>query len=462
MERAELATVFKEAREKRGWSQWKAAAELNVDFNTVSRWENGKATPQGRNLHRICEVYGLKIEDLGLGKHITKKPVPRSGDAESFMDLTMRLLSLAFIPHRHFQDAQDAITRILEEHDMNTDNEVSTISRRDALRHLAGFPLLSLGLSSAGPVLHRPAEEIINQCAASIAACWELSKGSDDADLALAFKGASAYLPTLKALVKDSSQHRQAAASLAGQCYLLKTVLGWHLQGLKEAAQYAQQAVFYSKEAEDTPLLLATLDYLAWLHYYDRRGKQALKTILQAIPMIKEYKPPLSPRLLGGVYSTVALMQARNGQSGTATLGKAATSFYRPATGATEHYFVYMDYTQADLVLNDGMVHYHQGEHDKALDSLSQLIDGKTLKAKLVVPERTRIEGVNMMTLASLKRPKKDMEETVHFFKEGMQGSKALQSEQRYNESQAAYDIMEAVWSGEGHIKELKELVMHW
>ncbi|MGH2478527.1 MAG: hypothetical protein ACRDHW_02580 [Ktedonobacteraceae bacterium] len=88
---------------------------------------------------------------------------------------------------------------------MNTSNDAQ-ISRREALRRLATLPLLTLKLNPSQPVQHRPVEDILTQCAASIAACWELSKGNDEADLALAFKGVSAYVPTLKSLKKDMEQ----------------------------------------------------------------------------------------------------------------------------------------------------------------------------------------------------------------------------------------------------------------
>jgi tetratricopeptide (TPR) repeat protein len=374
-------------------------------------------------------------------------------------DLTMRLLALAFIPHRNLLELQDRLTLIIEEHDMNTSDDAQ-ISRRDALRRLATLPLLTLKLNASQPVLHSPVRDILTQCAASIGACWELSKGDDEADLTLAFKGVSAYMPTLKAIVKDSLQHHKEAASLAGQSSLLKTMLGWHLEGLNEAAVYAQDAVTYAREAEDGALLLSSLDYQAWLHYYSNRSKQAQSTIEQALPLLKEFKTPLPPRLLGGIYSTIALMRAKNGLRAIVPLRQAAEAFF--GAQEEEHRFVYMDYTKGDLVLNDGMVHYQQGDHDKALDSLSQLIDPETLALKIALPERSRIEGLNIMTLASLKSSKKDMERTLHFWKTAVQGSRALQSEQRFKESLVGYEIMESVWSGERRIIELRDLAIHW
>jgi len=355
------------------------------------------------------------------------------------------------------------MTKIIEEHDeMCTDKE-DAVTRRDALCRLATLPLLTLKLHENQPVLRRSPEEILTQCAASIAACWELSKGNDDGDLSLAFKGVSAYLPTLKAIVATSSQHRQEAASLAGQCALLKTMLGWHLEGLKEAATYAREAITYAREANDVPLLLSALDYLAWAEYYDKRSKQALRDIEQAIPILVQNKKkglPLSTRLQGGVYSTLALMQAKNGQNGLSSLSKAGDAFFGPTSN--ESRFVYMDYTTSDLALNDGMVHYHQGEYIKAWDSLSQLIDPKTLTLKMALPERSRIEGLNMMALALLKTKDRDMEHVIHIWMEAVHGATTLQSEQRFSEALTAYEIMEALWPDEARISNLRDLAVHW
>jgi hypothetical protein len=123
------------------------------------------------------------------------------------------------------------------------------VTRRNALRRLATLPLLTLKLNDTAPAPRYvpEAEAVIMQCSAAIAACWELSKSDDETDLSLAFRRVSAYLPTLKVVVRDSAQHREAAASLVGQCELLRTMLGWHLRGLKEAATYAWDGILSAR-----------------------------------------------------------------------------------------------------------------------------------------------------------------------------------------------------------------------
>ena len=455
-------TALIAARMKRHWTLEQAAEAIGVNYNTLWRWEQGKATPRGYNLQRLCEVYETTATALGLENEWSVEFDYDTVVYDNFVasDLTTRLLALAFVLHRDFLILQDTMTAIIEEH--ITMYPEDHVTRRNALRRLATLPLLTLKFNADSPTPRHvsEAETVMTQCAAAVAACWELSKSDDEADLSLAFRRVSAYLPTLKAVVRDSAPHRQAAASLVGQCELLRTMLGWHLQGLKEAAVYAKEAVTYAREANDTPLLLSALDYKAWLHHYDRQGQSALSTIAQVLPALKEHKAPLPPRLLGGIYSTLALMRARNGEQGIPALRKAAEAFF--ADQEEEHRFVYMDYTKGDLILNDGMVHYQQGAYDKALDSLNQLIDPKTLALKVALPERSRIEGLNVMTLASLKSPDRDMERTLHFWTTAIEGARTLQSEQRYNEALAAYDIMEAVWPNEKPIRELRDFTLHW
>ena len=54
------------------------------------------------------------------------------------------------------------------------------------------------------------------------------------------------------------------------------------------------------------------------------------------------------------------------------------------------------------------------GAYEQAVNMRSQVIDSETLAAKMPVAERIRIEISNYYMLASLKRQKKDRDQTVH------------------------------------------------
>ena len=172
----------------------------------------------------------------------------------------------------------------------------------------------------------------------------------------------------------------------------------------------------YSKEAQDVPLLLSALDYAAWVHSYAKRYQQALHTIEQALPLLKQkpHTAPLPSHLCGGVYSTLAVMQAKNGQEATISLGLAKETFF--AAPSEEPRFVYtVDHRASGIIVNEAAVQYYQGKADRALDALSQVVDPEKLVAKMPLPERARIETFNDMARPVLKSEHKQMERVIHF-----------------------------------------------
>lgn len=62
MERQKLRA----ARLDRHWTLAQAAEKVEVDINTLSRWERGKTRPHGYNIVRLCEVYARTPAELGL------------------------------------------------------------------------------------------------------------------------------------------------------------------------------------------------------------------------------------------------------------------------------------------------------------------------------------------------------------------------------------------------------------
>lgn len=77
------------ARHERHWTLAQAAEQVEVDVNTLSRWERGKTRPHGYNVVRLCEVYGKTPAELGL------ESKPEMADAvEQLMVLSSSLSSL--------------------------------------------------------------------------------------------------------------------------------------------------------------------------------------------------------------------------------------------------------------------------------------------------------------------------------------------------------------------------------
>lgn len=63
----DIARIVKSIRERFGWSQMRLAAELDVSFATVNRWENARNTPTAKAielLKRVCLQNGVEFSDF--------------------------------------------------------------------------------------------------------------------------------------------------------------------------------------------------------------------------------------------------------------------------------------------------------------------------------------------------------------------------------------------------------------
>lgn len=450
------------ARTRKHWTQPEAAEVIGCDVTALNRWEKGKSTPHAYNIQRLCDAYGQSAQALGLEKVSewsgSSEDAQPSSELRSMigMDLTMRLMSIVFLPHRRYQIKQDEITRLIQE-DIEMKN--NAVTRREALRRVATLPLMTLGLGTPIQTQQAP-EEVINQCATGITSCWHLSKGSDESDLHLAFSGASSYLPALKQVMHTSAKYRKDAATLAGQSALLKTVLGWNLEGLRPAASYANEAASLAQESGDIALQITALDFLGWIYYYGNQNALADHVTGQAMLLLKQHASSLPSTLKSRIYGTRALIRAKNEhKSDGVLLGRASEHFFSDIEGPD---LLYLDYDQASMIQVDALSHYHGGNQDNAMSSFHQMLDEKTLKPKLPQSERTRIETLSLMAMSSLKRPERDMEETIHYWRAAMGGARTLQSELRFNEAMTAYHVMDALWSGDPRVRELQDLAVHW
>ena len=57
---------LKYERELRGWSQKYVATKINAERYYVSRWETGTASPRPDYRRKLCELFGMNAEELGL------------------------------------------------------------------------------------------------------------------------------------------------------------------------------------------------------------------------------------------------------------------------------------------------------------------------------------------------------------------------------------------------------------
>ena len=60
----ELAKNMRFIRECRGFSQKEVAEKLNVKRSTYTYYEVGKTKPDLQALIKLCEIYGIELNDL--------------------------------------------------------------------------------------------------------------------------------------------------------------------------------------------------------------------------------------------------------------------------------------------------------------------------------------------------------------------------------------------------------------
>jgi hypothetical protein len=299
-------------------------------------------------------------------------------------------------------------------------------------------------------------EDVIPQSNAGIAACWALSKSGDDADLALALKGAGEYSQRLKPLVGiASTQQRKAIAELAAQTEMLQTVLGWHRVNPLVATQHGSEAVKYSEIAGDIMLQLNALKLLTWAYYYGNYRDEALQCMQKAALLAKQYHIP--PHAQSGVDGTLAIALAFNGLPATPALLHAEQGVLSKVDMPD-----YMMDPLAAHLTKSGLALYLQRDYGQATAMLSQVVDPHTLHLKHPLPERFRVEALNIMILSELKSKHKDKDHIKRAWRIAMNGTLQLQSKQRFNETTMTYGIMEALWPDDREIQEeFRPLVVH-
>ncbi len=96
---------LKHERELRGWSQQYVATRINAERYYVSRWEIGTTSPSPDYRRKLCEVFGMNAEELGLlagdkaGTNGHKAvQVPREGITSAPLALTPFLYDPAIPP----------------------------------------------------------------------------------------------------------------------------------------------------------------------------------------------------------------------------------------------------------------------------------------------------------------------------------------------------------------------------
>ncbi|MBV9688157.1 MAG: helix-turn-helix transcriptional regulator [Ktedonobacteraceae bacterium] len=332
--------------------------------------------------------------------------------------------------------------------------EEAPLSRHDFLVMLATLPTaLLVETKQAHKVMVR-VEEFLPQCAASITACWHLSGGSRLETIPPIL---DSFLPTLLSIVTHVPAYREVAADLVAQCYALKTLLAWHLEGLSQAETYCLQALNYSVVAHNPNLQMEALSRLAIIAYYDRNFSLALSKSEEALAILQRIdQGQVFPVVKGRVYGYLAAFQAYHRLKREAEQSLEDAQKAVAARSSHESVPLYIDCGQLLISFWGGLTRYYLGQDDRrhAAQAWSAMKQFGQLQPSTTIPERLRLECVNNRTLAAVQL--NEMEEAIAYFEAGKQGAGYLASKQRSTEVGHVYSEMLKRWPREEQIVTLE------
>lgn len=446
------------ARLKKHWSVAEAGERAGVSVNTFNRWERGLQKPHMATLAQLCKAFGMSAEELGFEDVVTPKRGANVG--QEIVGVPAETQQEAIVQSQadaNFIDDNEGFSSVLDvmERIMNRQDKAGGISRRQALTVLLGASGTALCVPAASSFLPA-AGEIIAFCAANIATCSQLGKGSRQ-DLLTAHGLVGSYLPTLASLARQLSPYQKSAADQAAIGYRLQAILSYHVENLAIADEYAKLAVFYSRIAEDPNILVSSLVKRAMIAYYAHRREEALTFCQEA----SSYLPQVTSRVRSYLYRVQAACLAQLGQDKEAlvSLDLAYEHFYNPSPYEVSSLYVAGD--EFELFLWDGITRSHLiNQRDIAISLLKKVDPLKNT----ALPDRVRTGFLNNLVFAMLRLPaqQRDMEECTTFWAEAITQARELRSELRYQEALRGYDEMLVAFPGEQSIMELRTLTRRW
>ncbi len=332
--------------------------------------------------------------------------------------------------------------------------EQSALSRHDFLVLLATLPTALLAETKQAHKTLVLVEQFLPQCAASITACWHLSAASQ---LETIPPMLDSFLPTLVSILTHAPTYREVAADLVAQCYALKTILAWHLEGLRQAEACCLQALKYSIMAHNPNLQMLALNLQVEIAYYDCNFSLALTKSEAALALLqKTDQGRVFPFMAGEVYMFLATFQAyhRFKREAEQSLEDAQKAF--AAQSSHEPLPLYVDCGKLLISFRGGVAHYYLGQDDSehAKQAWSALERVGQLQPSTTIPERFRLECLNGRALAAVQL--NEMEEAIACFEAAKQGARALGSKQRSTEVGHAYSQMLKQWPSERRIVTLE------
>lgn len=89
-----FASYFKKLRKMNGYSLFKLAGELDVAYQTISKWENGEASPSVTILIKCAKLFDVSIQELYYGKSFKDDKIEEKSAKKNVFTLILSIFSV--------------------------------------------------------------------------------------------------------------------------------------------------------------------------------------------------------------------------------------------------------------------------------------------------------------------------------------------------------------------------------
>ncbi len=469
------------ARERKRWSQQRAAETIGIDRKTYLRLETGQTYPQPGTLDRLCTTFDVPAEDLGLGgaqrrdsrimghgvdrAPATLTPTPSATDVP---DLSTKI-SMVLARIVHTIGAWSAQGLFWSEIQAMVNEEVSVldemlrqqprreehlISRRQALVTLAVLPTALLMRTALGQLpqqgMGANPTDLLPPCAASITACWHLLKGDDLDTVASTLPH---YMPALTALAIRPSPHQQTAAALAAQGNILQAIAAMHHLKVGERERYCLEAVRCGYLSRDSRLTAAALMYLGYTYSFNvrpRRTEQAIRAFHEALHVLGADDSLLRSDILMGLAEAYA--QRHDETKALEAMTSAQNHF--PAVPENDPSYIYAECGLNVLYQWEGKMHLELAERYPQRGYAQRAWDALALSAGTQSINRRSISET-VLCQADAARLQGDLLTYTDYMRDGLHMALTLGSRKRYDEAIELYQKTPEPWLKERPLKGL-------
>src|ERR1035441_6755355 len=342
-------------------------------------------------------------------------------------------------------------------HDQPQLRALHALSRRQVLMTLAALPAALVRPVTTTRMSFPPAgsiEPFLARCAASLASCWHLLRGSD---LPAVEQILSAYLLPLEAAAQQHSRYQPAAARLATQAHRVCGILALHRNQLSAREHHCKRALQYAAFTSDASSHASALISLASTYFYASDPLQAAGVYEQAF----SHGAALPALQRSRVHAELAVGYRPLGREQHAIRAAGQAGELYPDDPEDDPSFLYAEFTPASLVLERGLAYVALAEQfpGRGYQQQAAEIYVEAQADRTGSPDRIRFEIVNQQANTAFLLD--DLEAFEVHIRHGLDGASQLGSRQRLKEMRAIWDRAIARWPGEGRLKALGDGLRH-